>query len=152
MTWDVELRQATTADLDLVHHVTEVSMRRYVEETWGVWDPVHQRRQIEQSYRPETHSILLVQGDAAGVLAVQEHPEHLQLEKIYLLPEYQGRGIGTRVVQGIQARAVELRLPLRLRVLAVNPVRRLYERLGFRVVRSTEERHFMEFIPPVEPD
>ncbi len=34
--------------------------------------------------------------------------------------------------------------PLRLRVLSVDPARRLYEREGFRVTSSTPERFYME--------
>lgn len=34
--------------------------------------------------------------------------------------------------------------PVRLRLLAVNPARRLYEREGFRVSSTTPERIYME--------
>lgn len=36
-------------------------------------------------------------------------------------------------------------LPIKLRVLTINPARELYERLGFSVVRSTAEHHYMEY-------
>ena len=42
------------------------------------------------------------------------------------------------------AEAGSSRLPVRLRVLAVNPARELYARLGFVVTSSTPERLFME--------
>jgi ribosomal protein S18 acetylase RimI-like enzyme len=35
--------------------------------------------------------------------------------------------------------------PLRLRVLGVNPAKRLYERLGFVVTETTNERYYMEY-------
>ena len=61
--------------------------------------------------------------------------------------EYQRRGIGSKLVERLLAEARSARLPLRLRVLRVNPAFRLYQRMGFRVVEATPERYFMEHLP-----
>ena len=39
-------------------------------------------------------------------------------------------------------------LPVRLRVFEVNPARRFYERLGFRVVGQTDTHTLMEWTAP----
>jgi hypothetical protein len=49
--------------------------------------------------------------------------------------------------KGWAVEAREANLPIRLRVLAVNPAKALYERLGFVVVEMTPERQFMEGAP-----
>ncbi|RUS92785.1 hypothetical protein DSM107010_72900 [Chroococcidiopsis cubana SAG 39.79] len=67
------------------------------------------------------------------------------LTKLYLLPDFQRRGIGTFLIRQLIAQAKALNAPLRLRVLAVNPARRLYEREGFSVQAQIEERIFMEY-------
>lgn len=54
-----------------------------------------------------------------------------------LLPEFQGRGIGTKLIQAVMGEAAGLGLPLRLQVLKANRARRLYERLGFHVYAET---------------
>jgi len=62
---------------------------------------------------------------------------------IQLLPEFQGRGIGSDLILRELAHAKALGKPLRLQVLRANDrARALYERLGFRVVGETEH-HFM---------
>jgi GNAT superfamily N-acetyltransferase len=66
------------------------------------------------------------------------------LTQMYLLPSHQNRGIGTSLIRKLALEAKESGRPLRLRVLSVNPARRLYEREGFRVTSVTPERVFME--------
>jgi ribosomal protein S18 acetylase RimI-like enzyme len=48
-----------------------------------------------------------------------------------------GRGLGGAIVRSIVEDATRRRSPVRLQVLRPNPARRLYERLGFRVVGET---------------
>jgi ribosomal protein S18 acetylase RimI-like enzyme len=67
---------------------------------------------------------------------------------IELLPELQGRGIGSAVVRDLQAAAKTAGLPLRLQVLMTNPAaQRLYERLGFQVTDATATHHLMAWLP-----
>ena len=141
----IELRPATIIDMPFIYDVTEASMRAYVEQTFGPWVPEFQREIIDGSFDPTTHHIIVVGGKAAGVLASQTFDTHIQLEKLYLSPDFQGRGIGTRLVQGLVASATELSKPIRLRVLTANTAaQRFYARLGFVVAHATPERVFME--------
>jgi ribosomal protein S18 acetylase RimI-like enzyme len=59
----------------------------------------------------------------------------------------QRRGLGAELLKRLFVEAKESHLPIRLRVLAVNPAKALYERLGFVVVERTPERYFMEWVP-----
>jgi ribosomal protein S18 acetylase RimI-like enzyme len=79
-----------------------------------------------------------------GWLRTEDHPDHLRLDYLVLLPEYQRRGIGESIVRELLDRAAMLGVPVKLNVLHVNPARRLYERLGFRAVGSDDHRFFME--------
>jgi GNAT superfamily N-acetyltransferase len=51
-----------------------------------------------------------------------------------VLPAYQKQGLGQFVLQGIQRQCLKEGLRFRLQVLHTNPARRLYDRLGFRMV------------------
>lgn len=87
---------------------------------------------------------LLVVGNGApvGRLIVWRAPAEWRLVDIALLPAWRGQGLGTLLLQTIQAGARQAGAPcLRLMVDMQNPARRLYERLGF----VTEE----ESIPAV---
>jgi GNAT superfamily N-acetyltransferase len=139
----IRLRPAADADADFVLRVTEACMRRYVEQTWGRWDAELTRSQFSAA----THRIVECGGRDIGCIQLTETAEGLHLQRLFLLPEHQNRGIGTRLMRDILERARAAGKPVRLRVLAVNPARRFYERLGFAVRRSTAERHEMEWTP-----
>lgn len=64
--------------------------------------------------------------------------------QIYIAPAHQNRGIGTSLIRELAREARGSGKPLRLRLLSVNPARRLYEREGFKVTLVTPERIFME--------
>jgi ribosomal protein S18 acetylase RimI-like enzyme len=70
------------------------------------------------------------------------------LVQLYIAKEFQRRGFGTQLLKRLLVEAGESKLPIRLRVLAVNPARALYERLGFVVVERTPERLLMEWGVP----
>jgi len=53
---------------------------------------------------------------------------------------FQRRGIGTEVIKRLFGEANEFNLAVRLNVVRINPARRLYERLGFRVTREDDRK------------
>ena len=141
----VELRAATADDMEFAFDVTEAAMRCYVEQTFGTWVPEVQKEIIGKSFDANTHQIILVDGEPAGILAVETHESHVQLEKIYLLPAFQRQGIGSQLVNQLIHSARVSNKPIRLRVLAANSAARtLYQRLGFVVTEVTPQRVFME--------
>jgi ribosomal protein S18 acetylase RimI-like enzyme len=78
--------------------------------------------------------LVVVDGEPAGVWqVVDEPPEPLYLARVALLPAFQGRGIGSLLVRELQERGAREGRAVTLSVFEINPARRLYERLGFRV-------------------
>lgn len=147
----VELVPATAADFEAVYAITMATMLDYVEATWGIWPEDEHRTRIRESFDPATHRMIHVDGERAGVLAVAEHADRLQLVKIFLLVPFQGRGIGSALVRQVMDQGRALGKPVCLRVLRVNPAQRLYRRLGFVITDETPERLYMEWRPGGEP-
>lgn len=77
-------------------------------------------------------------------MRVDRLPDHWFLAKLYLLPPFQGEGLGSTLLEQLIADAGTLRMPLRLTVLQVNPARHFYERHGFVVTETVPPRHHME--------
>jgi GNAT superfamily N-acetyltransferase len=143
----IRLRQATAADAEVIYRLVETTMRGYVEEIWGSFSEEYNRKSIAESIGTGTYSLIEHEGLDIGALAVERHSTHIQLTQIYILPSHQNRGIGTSLVRELVREARETGRPLRLRVLSINPARRLYEREGFKVTSVTPERVFMELSP-----
>jgi GNAT superfamily N-acetyltransferase len=143
----ITLRPAQASDATLFYDVIALTMRDHVIATWGAWNDDRVRVESEDHATSPNSNVVLVNDAAAGVLTVQRHAHHVQLEQLYLLPQYQGLGIGRELVERTWADAQAASLPLRLRVLAVNPARHFYEHLGFVATEVTRERVFMERAP-----
>ena len=87
---------------------------------------------------------MLVDGLAVGLLRVSESESAVFIDQVEIVPDYQGQGIGTSLINNLLA----LGRPVELGVLKVNvDARRLYERLGFRVTGDTETHYHMRAEP-----
>lgn len=137
------LRPATPADFDFLFALHRAAMRAYIEPIWG-WHEDWQLEYFHEKYDSRQRQIIQVEGQDAGVLVVERHADELYLGLIELLPAFQGRGIGAAIVRGLIAQARAEGLPLGLHVLRTNAsARRLYERLGLRVVAEEPNRYRM---------
>lgn len=77
--------------------------------------------------------IIELDGQAIGRLYMFWGPTTLNLIDITLLPEFQGQGIGSALIEAQLRRADEQGLHVELFVESYNPAQRLYGRLGFYV-------------------
>ena len=141
---DISYRVAVASDADFVFRVVEATMRAYNEQQWGRFDVEANKKAIDERIAAGTFKVIRFEGADIGVLRVERHDGHIQLDQLFILPSHQNRGIGARIVRELIREAREAKKPLRLRVLEVNPARRFYEREGFRVVATTPGRIHME--------
>lgn len=78
--------------------------------------------------------LVLAASQPIGRVILSRKPEEWWLVDIALLPAWRGSGVGTLLLQSIQAAARAASAAcIRLTVDTQNPARRLYERLGFTV-------------------
>ena len=93
---------------------------------------------------------MLVEGDRAGVITISNWQDQLHLTFIALLPQYQGRGLGTELIYYTKERAKRNHKPLTLQVLEISPARLFYQKQGFEVYdRNGADKLLMQWKPPV---
>ena len=143
------LRRATADDTEFAFRVLKETMREYAVATWGTWWEEESRRETVEQVISGRTEIIELNGSAVGIQLVERTRTHMQLVQLYIAKEFQRRGLGTQLLKRLLVEAEESNLPIRLRVLTVNPAQRLYERLGFVVVEKTPERYFMEWVPNI---
>ena len=144
---EVSLRPATADDCEFAYRTTRDTMREYVLATWGAWNEEQVRQRSSGNISAGATQIIELGSVAIGIHVVKREPDAIRLLQIFILPEYQRRGIGSHLIERLLTEARSARLPLRLRVLRVNPAFALYQRMGFNVVEATPERYFMEHSP-----
>ncbi|MBV7482687.1 GNAT family N-acetyltransferase [Bordetella sp. BOR01] len=95
-------------------------------------------------YHWEDARVVLLDGAPAGLLKSYRGPSAWHVVQLQVAPEYQGQGLGARLLRQVLTQADAAGLPTQLDVLKTNPARRLYERLGFRIVADTGVEYHME--------
>lgn len=104
-----------------------------------------QRKFYESEYPGAEFQIILVTGEPAGRLYVHRREREIRIMDIALLPEFRGRGIGTRILENLLAESARTTRPVTIHVESFNPAQRLYERLGFKRIGSNGVYHLLEW-------
>src|SRR4051812_9738482 len=91
------LAPATDLDFDFVYELKKIAYREYVEQIWG-WDDAFQFRFHQENFAAG-NTFIIYQGDKrVGSVDVKEGVGYLFLSGLYILPDYQSKGIGTRII------------------------------------------------------
>lgn len=85
---------------------------------------------------------VMLDGELVGYVHFSQDGDRMELDDLYVLPEYQGRGIGTRVIQRCCGMT---ELPVYLYVFIRNEgAVKLYRRLGFEINQTIGSRYIMQ--------
>jgi len=88
-------------------------------------------------------SIIMINKQPIGLVKLGLLADNLHIRQLQISPQYQGKGIGSKVLVLVKEKAKELRLPLTLNVLLANPAISLYLRHGFIVTSQNELEYQM---------
>lgn len=137
-------RPASSGDREFLFTVRRAALRAYVDETTG-WRDADQRAVADQEFGTLPYAVVEDGERPVGYVCVLHERDHDFVEEIALLPDAQGRGIGTRLLGDILEAARRRGVPVRLSVFLSNPARALYTRLGFTVLTIEPPRMTMEW-------
>lgn len=134
---EVTYRKVLTEDMDFLRQLRRQTMYEVVTRHHPWIEEVQEHR-----LRTDLDSALIVRlgSEDIGMFKVARREDHIELMQIQIVPKLQGLGIGTRIVQGLQAEAGKAGLPLVLNSYATNSALDLFRRLGFEEAAST--KHF----------
>lgn len=141
---NITLRQAAAADHPFVQEVYFETQREVIEQIFGLHGDAHENEWFDGFYREASTQIILVDGHEAGFMTLLRHAGTTTIQCLFLRSEHQGRGIGTNLLQTIIAESTSDGRRLTIGTERGNPAKRLYERLGFAVIRETKYR--LEFL------
>jgi ribosomal protein S18 acetylase RimI-like enzyme len=154
----VTLRPRADSDFEFLYRAYATS--RSAEFAATGWDDQTQEAFLRQQFAareqhylrhyPEGDDLIIEAfGRAIGRLFVSRQPDEIRIIDLVILPEFQGRGIGTELIRELLAEGTAAGKPVRLHVERSNPAVSLYQRLGFHVVEDRDVYLFMECGRPV---
>ncbi len=112
---------------------------------FGSWDERLQDDFFAKSWNSSRYQILSINGELCGYASVEETPDVITLHELVLLPNFQGKGIGSSMLAEVLVKAKETHRPARLQVLKENNAVKLYRKMGFREIEETDTHYLMEY-------
>ena len=151
----IERRPASPEDFEFARKTHHESYRDVVVKQFGSWDEKQQDDFFTTAWKGSPHEILSMDGELCGYFSMEETPDAIELHELVLLPKFQGKGIGGKLLSSTIEIAKLKNKPLHLEVLKENKAVELYRKLGFVETDETATHYKMtyDFAPSHEaPD
>ena len=143
----LSLRKARASDSEFIFTVKKAAYREYVEQVWG-WDDDYQQERHNKEFASYDFHIIQFRETNVGFFITSSTSDTLKVNQIFILPEYQGRGIGSACMTRIIDDANLEQKFVVLQVLKVNTRGiTFYQRLGFTIVGESTTHFQMEKLP-----
>ncbi|WP_392340916.1 GNAT family N-acetyltransferase [Moritella marina] len=135
---NIAYRLATEQDYDFAFKLKKAAEYEPIKAIFG-WDEAVQQQMHAQEWADGKPMLICIDGLAVGSYKIEINTDHIHFCRFFLLPEHQGKGIGSRVLNQLITLSKEKQLPCKLSHLQGNRVGELYARFGF-VIDSCDEQ------------
>lgn len=138
------LRKYKNTDYEFVYEVKKNAYKKYVEQCWGKWNEIDQRNRFKESMGNtfDRTYIIMFNDERIGFYQGQVVNERTYyIENICIIPEYQGKGIGTEILKSVINEYSDKNIEIQY--FKQNPVGNLYKKLGFEPNGETEFHYQM---------
>lgn len=128
---------------DLYHRAySDVNVRQF-----GSWDESRQNDLFDKTWKAEIYEIILSGESFCGYCSIEQRDDYIFVHDLVVSPEFQGRGIGSKILNELIEKSKRINLSIKLYVLKENEARYLYRKLGFEDMGTTNTHIKMEFDP-----
>ena len=134
---NIAFSAVTAADFDELAALRIAAMREGLERV-GRFDPERARERLRKSFHPEHTQVIVCEGQRVGFYTFRPADDALHLTHLYLHPDWQSRGIGSRVMRGLLAEAGARQMPIKLGALRGSESNAFYQRHGFTITGEDE--------------
>ena len=142
------LNPATPADQAWLEALRRAVYQDLFLATWGSWDESRHLRHCAECWERGNIYTVELDSERVGMIQLHEYADRLEIGEIQIQPSHQSRGIGSRLLRDVQARAHAQRKKVALSTGLKNlRAVRLYERLGFQHVSQSESHFHMHSEP-----
>lgn len=152
----IRLRPVTDKDLTFIETVYRSTREKQLgldnwpelqREAFFRMQSIAQDAEYKRSFPNAAFEIIEYNKKAAGRLYTGETAREIRLIDISLLPDFRGKGLGTKILKGLIKRAHDNRKLLTLHVEPDNLALQLYLKLGFEHIRNNGRQYYLELDP-----
>lgn len=141
---EYKLIPITEKDYEFIYELKKSAYKEYVEANWGVWDEIAQREYFKKFIEFYKDTTYLIEFDEKVIGFYNDEflgNGDYEVGNICIIPEYQGKGIGTKILKDILEQYKDKNI--NIQYFKQNPVGNLYERLGFILNGETKTHYQM---------
>jgi len=129
---DIKTRDYKNSDYQFIYDVKKEVYQKYVELNWGEWNEEKQQKFFDEFinvYKDDIKIIVFDGIDIGFYHCKQIDQDNFEIVNICIRKEYQGKGIGSKILKSIIKDHKNQNIVLQC--FKQNPVVNLYLRLGF---------------------
>ncbi|MCA9839087.1 MAG: GNAT family N-acetyltransferase [Trueperaceae bacterium] len=134
---NLSLSPVTLEDAEDLVMLRIAAMRESLERI-GRFDQARARERFLANFTPEYTRHIELDGIKTGFVVVKPFETGLLLDHLYIRPDFQGRGLGSRVLETVFMEADEKGLAIRVGALKGSDSNRFYQRHGFKLVEQAD--------------
>ncbi|MCA9904573.1 MAG: GNAT family N-acetyltransferase [Anaerolineae bacterium] len=136
---DIEITEATAVEAALVHHVMQAAFAQYSQDCFPAFAAHHESvDDVAAAMRQGGAALAWLWGEAVGSARYRLQSEHFIIERVSVLPEYQGRGIAGAMMSYLETVAASYgysHVELMTRQSLTKNIA-LYQRLGYELMET----------------
>lgn len=136
-------REAVESDYEFLFELKKITEKQAIANVFG-WDETIQLQIHQQEWEQAKPLIIMVDGEDVGSVLIEQRSDEIYFGRFFILPSYQGQGLGSAVMQNVIEMSQKQQLPISLLYLQGNRVGALYRRHGFEVTSETEQFVYMQ--------
>lgn len=139
----ISMKQAHHNDIEFLKNLRLVTMNGHLEKLGLPNDDNTNLKQIKHHFHAA--NILYIYDKPIGLLKFYQDDKTIHILQMQILPEYQGKKIEEGLLRELQEETKFTSKNIDTSVLKSDPMKDLYERLGFNVVSQNDNEFMMQY-------
>jgi len=133
-----ESRIANPEDKEWLFSLYVSTLKVFIDKTWG-WNEEFQRNEFNSNLHPAHFIIISDKNEDVAAYVLMKREDHYWLEMLMVTPKRQKQGVGKWIMTRIIKKSSQMKLPLALSIMKINPVISFYTKLGFSVFEEDND-------------
>ncbi|MDF2671950.1 MAG: GCN5-related N-acetyltransferase [Clostridiales bacterium] len=141
---EITFNHATANDIEVLFELNKKLIEKYETNLNHDFEKIYSwvKRKLENNIK--SYQCIYFDGIKVGYFYLHNDGEKLELDDLYIFDEFQGGGIGTRVLKYVASIAAEKNKAVFLYVFAKNHgAIRLYLRNGYEIVKNIDDSRYI---------
>jgi len=128
---DVTVREATAADAPFLLLLAREAYSEVLSLQFGGWEEAVHGARFGEKIATLPFWVAELDREPVATVSSSLHDDHLRVNELAVLPQFQNRGLGSFLLLRELAGARSMGLPVRLHTFRLNRALRFYQRHGF---------------------